>query len=112
MAKFDSSKLDPTEYDFTEFPNKSGEGYCSGKGVIAEPSDEQVDAFQKAALALENAGKADDTMRFSEAREKTTAALGELNVPREHLDELPPKYYLRFVGFVLGEFLSGNELGA
>lgn len=112
MAKFDSGKLDPTEYDFTEFPHKSGEGFCQGKGVIAEPSDEQIDAFQKAALALERAGRADDTMKFTEARTQTTDALAEINVPREHLDELPPKYYLRFVGFVLGEFMPGNGLGA
>jgi hypothetical protein len=112
MAKFNSANLDPTEYDFTEFPNKSGEGFCSGKGVISEPSDEQVDAFQTAAMSLEKAGKSDDTMKFSAARAQTTQALTELNVPQEHLDELPPKYYLRFVGFVLGEFLPGNELGA
>lgn len=112
MAKFSSANLDPTEYDFTEFPNKSGEGFCSGKGVIAEPSDEQVDAFQKAALALERAGNKDDTMKFTEARAQTTDALTELNVPKEHLDELPPKYYLRFVSFVLSEFMPGNELGA
>lgn len=112
MAKFNSANLDPTEYDFTEFPNKSGEGFCSGAGVIAEPSDEQIDSFQKVAAALETAGKNDDTMKFSQARAETTQALVELNVPQEHLDELPPKYYMRFVSFVLGEFMPGNELGA
>lgn len=111
MAKFNSANLDPTEYDFTEFPHKDGEGFCSGKGVIAEPSDEQMNEFQAAARELEKAGD-DDSTTFTEAREKTSAALAKLNVPREHLDELPPKYFSRFASFVLGEFMPGEGSGA
>lgn len=115
MAKFNSKQIDPTEYDFTEFPRmpQPGDGddapaFCQGKGIIAEPSDEQIDRFQEAARKL----SVDEDVAFSQARRESTATLAELNVDPEHLAELPPKYFTRFCLFVLSEFTPGNALGA
>ena len=50
---FSVKNLRKVDYDFTAIP-KPGGGFCSGKGVIAEPSEEQIDAYRKAFVEVNN----------------------------------------------------------
>lgn len=44
MPKFEAEKV---EYDFTIYPRNDGQGMCTGKGAVPEPTDAILEEFGK-----------------------------------------------------------------
>jgi hypothetical protein len=97
------------DYDFTNIPKVGGAPgeKCTGKGVIPEPTDEQIDAYLKVGKDLKS-----PDVTFTEIRAAWTDALVELGMPRDHLAELPLSMFHKFVDHVMDELLPNGGRSA
>lgn len=50
MAGFDVGSVEKLDYDFTGITRDDGEGNCSGKGLVPEPSNKRLQEFQRSLL--------------------------------------------------------------
>lgn len=108
MAKFSAKAVERIEYDFREIERTDGGGCCTGKGTLSEPTDEQIDAYLSAARDIDREFEVvkyddvDDSFH-TRAREKHTEWMVNLGIPKEHLEELPPRQFTAFRKWLGGE---------
>lgn len=123
MAGFDASSVEEIDYDFTNIVKDEdrGEGYCSGKGVVPEPSTKRLQQFQRSLLEYTKERMSEDSEngdrdiqkeliaaleaieREEEEREtmaEILAALTKGSPSKEQIDDLPPRYFTRFFQYV------------
>jgi len=131
MGGFSADTFEKLDYDFTKIPKNSGEGFCTGKGTIPEPSDEMLQEFQKGAaedaaklmggsvsqqdLLRDPAKLVDLVSRTAETRKATEKRLAKLcrNSPSEkELSELPPRYFNGFANWLTDEVGSPTRATA
>lgn len=119
MAKFSSQSIEGLEYDFTSIPHKSGEGYCKGRGLVPEPTEEgqkeyvrrlkeitgaesvRSDHIESALDSVEaEPGEADD--RIGRLKE-LLADFCKGSPSKEQLEQLPYRYFMGFVKWLSQE---------
>ncbi len=120
MSTFSYDAIEKIEYDFTSIPNNSGSGFCSGKGVIPEPTQPVLEAYAAGIKKLYGLDDEDGKQEIEEAMEagdsaaKTdgeeapglmalTAALCQNSPSEAELDELPNRAKLAFMKWIYGE---------
>lgn len=121
MAGFDVGSVEKLDYDFTGITRDDGEGFCSGKGIVPEPSNKRLQEFQRSLLEytkermpeVSENGDRDIQKELAAAleaieqdaadRETMTEILSDLTKgapSKEEIDELPPRYFTRFFQYV------------
>lgn len=110
MSNFSANAIE-LKYDFTGFPKNDGsKGKCTGKGVIPEPTQKDLQRYQEAMKELfqveedgidlgQEALEAQDTEALEEKLDKLlglTAELCKHSPSVEDLRELPPRIQLAF----------------
>jgi hypothetical protein len=113
MAKFTGTGVERIEYQFSAVPHISGEGFCKGAGVIPEPDQSTLDQyyvlekeFFQFTSNIDTLDKIPDDLA-TKRREMMIGMLEILKIPRDHLDQLPPRYLDAFRLYVT-ENLSGE----
>jgi hypothetical protein len=123
-------------YDFTKIPKGNGEGYCTGKGVIPEPSDAAIeeytqtmaeDARREATDGELTVEKLKNDMDFvtdvlsrgRDSRKRAAEAFAKMtnNHPTvNELMELPVRHFNGFTKYIQRQLqdptLSTNDFGA
>jgi len=117
MSGFSAEKLGSLDFDFTGIKNAKGTGFCTGKGVMDEPSEDRITAYFEATNALrtlvaealsdktgakikeieDNAGGMLDDLRES------LSAVGNGSPTIAQLEELPPRALRAFHAWVTEE---------
>lgn len=119
MAKFDPRKVEPIDYDFTDIDLYDAEAgtigadgaKCSGEGTVPEPSGDALDALTEAVNAIRAKAGTKKGLTIVEARKLYTDAFVDiLRIPREHVDELPPRQFNAFRDYLLGELWGIADL--
>lgn len=112
MAKFSVSAVERLDYSFIGFPRDDGNGYCTGKGTIPEPSQAQLDEYFE---ALGEIGGEDslESLANADARESReqleklldiVATLCSGTPSQEELSQLPPRIKIAFIRWIGQEF--------
>jgi hypothetical protein len=117
MSGFSAEKLSSLDFDFTEIPHKSGEGFCTGKGVMDEPSADRIEAFFASINALrklvfeaerDKSGKKikaieDDAEVILAGMREALSAVGNGSPTVAQLEQLPPRALRAFSDWVQQE---------
>jgi hypothetical protein len=103
------------DFDFTAAPKESGEGFCTGKGVVAEPTSERLSAFFDEIVALQKAASEAEAGQSSkealdDMRRIATAVCGGCP-SAEEIADLPPRYLGAFSKWLLDELGGGDPKG-
>lgn len=131
MAKFTSASIEAMIYDFTGIPSDIGKGMCKGKGVVPEPTQARLTAYQNGMRELFNIpddADAEATQQATQERiekateedaeetlDKLMALTAELcqNTPsHKELQELPPRYRAAFLAWIHEEIANPEALSA
>lgn len=116
MAKFNPSKVQPIDYDFQAIPRFDFESddyvegeYCRGKGRVREPRGEDLQKVLDVTDQIKERTLRDQ-ITIQQARQELTDLFAEtLQIPREHIDELPPRHFHEFRDFLVLELWNvGN----
>lgn len=110
MALYSASSVEALEYDFRGIKTADGKGYCSGKGEIPEPSQEDLEEFQRV-MELYSPDKLAKMSKEEQkaADEHTMDAVVKLckNSPsKDELMELPPRRQRGFFKVLLKELVD------
>lgn len=126
MSTFTYDVIEPLAYDFTQIPHNSGQGFCTGQGVIPEPTQDHLIAYGeevKALFNMEDGDTAEDVQRrlAEELKDKSTkqqkaaadkasrkmleitAKLCQQSPSADQLGELPPRARNAFLKWVQKE---------
>ena len=125
MSQFTVETIEALEYDFTKIkhnvqPKTKGAAvkYCSGKGVIPEPTETQLEGYSAGVKAIFGLDQADDDaetkkqvegeiVKANESVTKKlmglTSALCQGSPSKSALEELPPRYRNAFLKWVYAE---------
>jgi|GEM_PF-2332454 len=121
---FSAGSVSTLDYDFTAIPREDGQGTCSGKGIVTEPSEGRIKAFATALSefqarvteieaeaskegiddATEEALKVEAEALTSKVKE-VVADFCAGSPSLEELTQLPPRYFRAFTSW-LGQELS------
>lgn len=111
MSGFSAASVAALSYDFTSFPQDDGEGRCTGKGVIPEPTKAKLRAFYEGFDALmqrdvDAEPPSEDEIKAlaAEMDEKVYGLLsgvcsGKPSV--EELKQLPPRILSGFTRYIM-----------
>lgn len=134
MSGFTAAELETLDFDFTGIPSATQPtptpeepnppvAYCTGKGVVPEPStarlgrfydylDEGRKTIRDAIAAQEHGddptGGVQASARLSETLDRVRAALADVcggHPSRAEIDELPPRALAAFFGWLAGELV-------
>lgn len=124
MSQFTVDTIEALEFDFTKIkhnvqPARAKEvKYCSGKGVIPEPTEKQLEGYSAGVKAIFGLDQADDDaetkkqvegeiVKANESVTKKlmglTSALCQGSPSSAELEELPPRYRNAFLKWVYAE---------
>lgn len=117
MGGFTVDKLGSLDFDFTEIPHKSGDGFCSGQGVIPEPTESRIkayfDAVGKIRARTAEALKDKSGKKLAALEEKSDemqaelcqiiSALGDGTPSEAQLAQLPPRALRVFFDWITSE---------
>lgn len=117
MATFSIKTVETLDYDFRGIPKDGGKGYCSGKGIVPEPSTADLEEYQAAMQELQGERTLEElanakTKEQAEQLHKTleaTAAFCKGTPSVEELEELPPRLKIAFIRWLGGE-ISNPEV--
>lgn len=115
---FTGGDIERLDWDFTRIPKIGGGGYCMGRGVIPEPSEDALIDFQQGFDALHEAMKqardagAENLDVEKEYIPKIRSLLADLcdgSPTLEQLEQLSPRFLLAFGHWLAGAM--GNPKG-
>jgi hypothetical protein len=115
---FDADSISALAYDFTGLRRKDGEGYCTGKGTIPEPTAFQLKQFDDATRAVDGflpsphspPGRDEAVVRANIMGAIVDLA-GEDGPTHEQLDELEPRTLRSFFAWLRHELKSATGGG-
>ena len=129
MSKFSVKSVESLDYDFTGLPREDGEGYCSGRGMIPEPSESDQQAFAEAMRELFGTESPDDealeemaggaaNVDFEEAQAKKSRMIEAISgyckghPSAEELAQLYPRHFILFAKWLTQEITDPNVRSA
>jgi hypothetical protein len=118
MSGFTAAAVSTLDFDFTGIPSQSNPGLlCTGKGVVAEPTDvamvgffTELDALQKGIVAAVESGADANTESINAMRKACTTFCGGTPTEAE-IAELPPRYLAAFCRWIQTELGGGDPKG-
>jgi len=106
MSGFTAAAVSTLDYNFGGIPAVGG-GYCTGKGVVPEPSEEAIEAFTKAVQALgadEDGPEGTPHTVMDRLRSELSTFCAGAPTPEE-INGLPPRALLAFARWLVGELV-------
>lgn len=117
MSGFSLESLNDLSFDFTEIPHASGTGFCTGKGVMDEPSKDRIEAFfdsinalrkRVADAAKDKSGKkleaiTEDAEELLTGMRQALSDVGNGSPTVAQLEQLPPRALRGFSDWVQQE---------
>lgn len=107
MAGFTAAAVNTLDFDFTGIPSATGVGNCTGKGVVAEPTESRLEGLYESVKALASEDNP-DANAIGAMRQAVVDFCGGTPTAEEVAD-LPPRYLAAFARWLLSELGGGED---